>query len=234
MQGLEVAAEEVVPTASDMVELEVTEEPKITPAELPGVAIAAIEDYPEVAAAAEPATDAETADLAGAWARYERLQEEAAPGVPSIDEWLGETAASVGAEEEPIPTLEPAAPWSLTEIPDIDFDTSRVEPEYPTGVSLDDDVVPISELAYDGSSVVVPEAVAAFESSRVEIPAPLEMPEAAAIPIAELCYSGPAAVQRAHEIRDRIRQALAEPHPPETHLQSLVDELVDLVGLSLD
>ena len=240
----EAAAEEMVPVASDMVEPGVIEEPQVTPAELPEVEIAAVEEYPEVAAAAEletelPVTDAETADLAGGWARYERLQEQATPGLPSIDEWLegaaAEAGAEAGAEEAPIPTVEPGTPWALTEIPDIDIDTSPVEPEYPaTGVSPDDEVVPISELAYDGSSVVVPEPAAAFESSRVGIPTPIETPEAAAIPIAELCYSGPAAVQRAHEIRDRIRQALAEPDPPETHLQSLVDELVDLVGLSLD
>jgi chemotaxis protein histidine kinase CheA len=240
LQAPEAAAEEVVPVTSDMVEPEVIEEPQVTPAELPEVEIAAVEEYPEAAAAAEletelPVTDAETADLAGGWARYERLQEEAAPGLPSIDEWLEGTAASASSEDAPIPTVEPGTPWALTDIPDVDVDTSPVEPEHPaTGVSLDDEAVPISELAYDGSSVVVPEPAAAFESSRVEIPAPIETPGAAAIPIAELCYSGPAAVQRAHEIRDRIRQALAEPDPPETHLQSLVDELVDLVGLSLD
>jgi chemotaxis protein histidine kinase CheA len=232
LQDSAAVVEQPAPVPDEMVAVEAeAAELEAAPVEPPAVEVAAVEASQDVEPQLEPTVvDEETADLAGGWARYERLQEEAAPSVPSIDEWLDEAET----EEAPVPAGERTPPWTLTEVPDIDVDALPPEPDHPAAdVSLAAEVVPIGDLSYDGSSAAAAEPPGPFEAEGEMSAAPAETPEAATVvPIADLCYSGAAAVQRAHEIRDRIRDVLAQPDPTATHLQSLVDELVDLVGLS--
>jgi hypothetical protein len=51
--------------------------------------------------------------------------------------------------------------------------------------------------------------------------------------IAELCYSGSAALHEAHNVRDRIRSELAEPALDAALISELIDELLDLVELGV-
>jgi hypothetical protein len=64
------------------------------------------------------------------------------------------------------------------------------------------------------------------------VPAP-EVEEAELISITELCYSGHAALQEAHSVRDRIRSELAESEWDAAQITELIDELLDLVELGI-
>jgi hypothetical protein len=63
-------------------------------------------------------------------------------------------------------------------------------------------------------------------------PAAEVVAEPEAVPIAELCYRGRAALNRAAEVRTQIHQARSDRAPAHT-LEPLVEELIDLVGLAL-
>jgi hypothetical protein len=62
---------------------------------------------------------------------------------------------------------------------------------------------------------------------EVAVPAPVEQ---LVVPIAELCYSGRAALGRALELRDQVRAAIAA-GPDGAGVQDLVEEILDLVEL---
>ncbi len=51
--------------------------------------------------------------------------------------------------------------------------------------------------------------------------------------ITELCYSGPAALHEAHNVRDRIRSELSQAEWDATLISDLIDELFDLVDLGV-
>ena len=53
------------------------------------------------------------------------------------------------------------------------------------------------------------------------------------VPITDLVYSGAAALERAVSIQIQIRQAVKEPQPDGPQLTELVEELLDLVQLSV-
>jgi hypothetical protein len=124
-------------------------------------------------------------------------------------------------ETEPIePSIEELLGLAHSAEPAVQVSESAdpVVAEEPT-----EDVVPITQLGYDAP---VGDESVSYESS--------EPPMAPAVPITELCYSGSAALEQAYSVRDRIRRALAEPDLQGPHLQDLVDELLDLVDLSIE
>jgi hypothetical protein len=76
-----------------------------------------------------------------------------------------------------------------------------------------------------------PSVAPATAPAPVGIVAPA-LVEPEAVPIAELCYQGRAALNRAAEVRRQIHRARSERALAHT-IQPLVDELIDLVGLAL-
>lgn len=166
--------------------------------------------------------DAETPDLAGGWARYERLQEHADQQPSSLDEFLGLTASeakSAASAAAETPGREPEIPPLQPEVP---------EATAPPAAG----VVPITALAPDDvGSEAIESATggAAVTEERETI-----TPEEPVVPITDLCYRGGAALERALEIRDQIHAVLARPTIKDSHLQDLVDELLDIVELNLE
>jgi hypothetical protein len=62
--------------------------------------------------------------------------------------------------------------------------------------------------------------------------APVAAPPADVVPIADLCYRGTAALQRAASLKAQIRAAL-HGGASETDLRELIEEALDLVDLGL-
>jgi hypothetical protein len=53
------------------------------------------------------------------------------------------------------------------------------------------------------------------------------------VSITEICYSGPAALHEAHNVRARIRSEMAESEWDPALISDLIDELFDLVDLGV-
>ena len=87
------------------------------------------------------------------------------------------------------------------------------------------------------------EEVAEVQEATLEIPdiaeveerveAPTEEDLGDVVPITDLVYSGSAAFERAVNIQSQIREAVNEPQPDGPLLTELVEELLDLVQLSI-
>jgi chemotaxis protein histidine kinase CheA len=164
--------------------------------------------------------DAETPDLAGGWARYERLQQQAGPGEGSLEEFLSiapSAAEPVAAEpgEMPVPEVEPQA----VAVPL----AGAGPPSYGA--------VPTGAPGYDDARLAASQVQVSGEVDRREREA---VPDEAVVPITDLCYRGEAALLRALRIREQIHAALARPTLKDSHLQDLVDELLDIVELNLE
>ena len=70
-------------------------------------------------------------------------------------------------------------------------------------------------------------------AASTEIEAAPVAEEAPTISITELCYKGAAALTEAQRVRDRIRSELAVPNWDAAEITKLIDELLDLVELSV-
>jgi hypothetical protein len=165
-------------------------------------ALATVEETAEEQAFAEPEGEAEeTSDLAGSWARYERYVDSLGLGEPSLDELLAGPPADPGHAAPAIPEMPVAIPIS----PPV-FESAEPEPEMP---------------------VAIPVSPPVFESAEPE-PEPVEE---LIVPIADLCYSGTAALDRAANLGEVIRAGLAA-GKVSSDLRDLVEEVLDLVELS--
>ncbi len=205
----------------------------------------AIEREPEVVdvtVADQPPVEAVTAVAEDHWTADQAAVVAAVPDAEPAPEPAEEPVATQAIEND---TADPGLVASWARYEQLEQETEPSEPsidellgiaqpaEQPVTVTeaeapvvaeeSTEDVIPITQLGYDE-----PAAVAAVEDESSEPPA------AVAIPITELCYSGSAALEQAYSVRDQIRTALAETDLQGPHLQDLVDELLDLVDLSIE
>lgn len=60
---------------------------------------------------------------------------------------------------------------------------------------------------------------------------PPAVPAAGIVTITELCYSGPAAIERAMSLRAQVHAALTGTKADSTHVNDLLEEIFDLVQL---
>ncbi|UCG86441.1 MAG: hypothetical protein JSW71_21495 [Gemmatimonadota bacterium] len=196
---------------------------------------------PEAAAPPEPSEvaairDSETPDLAGGWARYERLQGQAGPGEGTLEEFL----ATAPPEAEPatrdaieIPAMGVDDLAAEPEIPALEAEMPAAQPEPPEVIALPaEEPAPITASGYGDSPVAAsePQLVGEAESDEQQAATAGET----TVPITDLCYRGEAAVERALQIREQIHAVLARPTQKDSHLQDLVDELLDIVELNLE
>ena len=224
-QGDEEAEAEVAASEDDLPAVE----------QEPGVVDVTVVEMPPVEEITAAADDAGTIDQAAAVAEVPHAEPDLEPtgeepvAMQAVDDETADPglAASWAAYEQLEQGTEPIEPsieklLGLAQPAEQQIPVS--EPEAPVGAEEStEDVVPITQLGYDEP--------AAAESETYETNEP---PTTAAIPITELCYSGSAALEQAYSVRDRIRIALAEPELQGPHLQDLVDELLDLVDLSIE
>lgn len=234
---------------------EVEREPVGTPEEEPHTGDAPTgEPAPTEAAMGENGTD-----LAAGFAELHRLIQERGLTSGTVNELLGETAASdvpvrgqvpepvveameepgelafepVGAIESPVPAAPPANRSPLDSI-----------------VPLDEDVVPMTPPTGRPSAFDEPEPELDLESPLEDlqpvsdVPSDIEPTYAAdlggteespldeIVPITQFCYSGSAALRRAISLRDEVRAALAD-LPDGQHVAELIEEIFDLVQLGV-
>jgi hypothetical protein len=181
---------------------------------------------PVAAGVADHGDERETADLAGSLLRFHRLVATHGYGTPSLEELIADTPISP-ARSAPTPVVvgpaEVSAPTGV--IAPIEI------PEPPVEVAPTD----VSEPAAAIESIEIPEPVEIPEP--IEIPEPVEIPEppqaVAAeepVPIADLCYSGDVALERALGLQERVRELVAA-HAPSGDVQELIEEVFDLIRL---
>jgi hypothetical protein len=224
------------------VEAQIDEEPETEVAAAPVGDLPSLEQEPEVVdvtVESLPPVVEQTAVAEEPWATNQRT--EVAETEPAPEPTEQPVAAPAVENETAGPGL--AASWGRYE--QLDQEAEQSEPSIeellgqarPVGQPVPvtdaespvvveertEDVVPITQLGFDEAA---PHEPVEYGSN--------ELRTAAAVPISELCYSGSAALERAHSVRDQIRAALAEPQLQGPHIQDLVDELLDLVDLSIE
>jgi len=212
----EVAATiEAIPAAQAAQQLEDSEGPPIRPA-APSAAIAVKPHEPESIMTAEPTSEAagprpvalptgaadDVEDLTTSWLLYDRLRED------------------LGDSEAPIELLVGDAPPPHEEL------VASVPTEVAAAVLQQEGVAPMEQL-----SATAPLEISAVQTASPAAPASAT-DEEDVVSIADLCYSGSAALERALSVRNQIHGLLTEQELDRPLLVDLVEELLNLVDLS--
>ena len=147
-------------------------------------------------------------------------------------------AEPVEPELEPAFAASPPAPAAVAVPAAADFSDWDLAASYGrfealiAGESVVAHVAAVVVTEAPATAEVVPEAPALTPVVPPPAPAPAAVAEPTVVEIGDLCYRGRSALERADVVRREIRFALAI-STPQTALQPLVDELLDLVELAL-
>jgi chemotaxis protein histidine kinase CheA len=187
------------------------------------------EPIPAAEPASEPASHTPVAvptgaadeieDLTTSWLLYDRLREDLGDSELPIQLLVGDAPSPHEASDAPVPPEAPATALQEESV-------APVPAEVSPAVLQQEDVVPIEQLIADAP----PEIGAPPTTSPTE-PAPATDDEDV-VSIADLCYSGSAALERALSVRNQIHGVLTEQELDRPLLVDLVEELLNLVDLS--
>jgi chemotaxis protein histidine kinase CheA len=229
----EVAATiEAIPAAQVAQQLEDSDGPLTRPP-APSAAILVKPDEPDPITAAEPATEPasprsvavptgvadDVEDLTTSWLLYDRLREDLGDAEAPIELLVGDAPSLDEELVASVPTEVSAA--VLQEEP-----VAPVPTEVSAAVPQPDAVVPMEQLIADA-----PSEIGAVQTASPAPPAPATDDEDL-VSIADLCYSGSAALERALSVRNQIHGVLTEQELDRPLLVDLVEELLNLVDLS--
>jgi len=175
-------------------------------------------------------------DLTTSWLLYDRLREDLGDSQLPIDLLVGDAPSPQEETVAPAPTEtatavlqeEPVAP-APTEMATAvlqEESVAAVPTETSAAVPQQEAVVPIEQLLADA-----PSEASAEQTAGPAAPAPAPDDEDL-VSIADLCYSGSAALERALSVRNQIHGVLTEQELDRPLLVDLVEELLNLVDLS--